>query len=40
MTLQGTMLSRIEGWAKSNGDDAAIHDRNPDGTWATSWARD
>jgi long-subunit acyl-CoA synthetase (AMP-forming) len=39
MTLQGTMLSRIEGWAKSNADDAAIHDRNPDGTWATStWA--
>ena len=27
MTLQGTMLSRIEGWAKSNGGDAAIHDR-------------
>jgi long-chain acyl-CoA synthetase len=39
MTLQGTMLSRIEGWAKSNGGDAAIHDRNPDGTWAnTTWA--
>ena len=39
MTLQGTMLSRIEGWAKSSGSEAAIHDRNPDGTWATStWA--
>jgi long-subunit acyl-CoA synthetase (AMP-forming) len=39
MTLQGTMLSRIEGWAKSNGGDAALHDRNPDGTWAnTTWA--
>ncbi|TFH32183.1 MAG: hypothetical protein E4H00_01955 [Myxococcales bacterium] len=39
MTLQGTMLSRIEGWAKSNAGDAAIHDRNSDGTWATStWA--
>ena len=39
MTLQGTMLSRIEGLAKSNGGDDAIHDRNPDGTWAnTTWA--
>ena len=39
MTLQGTMLSRIESWAKSNGDEPAIHDRNSDGTWATStWA--
>jgi long-subunit acyl-CoA synthetase (AMP-forming) len=39
MTLQGTMLSRIEGWAKSSGSEAAIHDRNPDGSWATStWA--
>jgi len=39
MTLQGTMLSRIEGWAKSNGGEDAIHDRNPDGTWAnTTWA--
>ncbi|MGB5349881.1 MAG: long-chain fatty acid--CoA ligase [Polyangiales bacterium] len=39
MTLQGTMLSRIEGWAKANGNQPAIHDRNSDGTWATSsWA--
>ena len=39
MTLQGTMLSRIEGWAKSNGGEPALHDRNPDGTWATTtWA--
>ena len=39
MTLQGTMLSRIEGWAKTNPDDAAIHDRGPDGGWVTNtWA--
>ena len=39
MTLQGTMLSRIEGWAKANPDDAAIHDRGPDGGWVTNtWA--
>ncbi|MFZ1864416.1 MAG: AMP-binding protein, partial [Polyangiales bacterium] len=39
MTLQGTMLSTIERWAKSIGNESAIHDRNPDGTWATStWA--
>ncbi len=39
MTLQGTMLSRIESWAKSNAGDPALHDRNSDGTWATStWA--
>jgi long-subunit acyl-CoA synthetase (AMP-forming) len=39
MTLQGTMLSRIEGWAKTNPDDAAIHDRGPDGSWVTNtWA--
>jgi long-subunit acyl-CoA synthetase (AMP-forming) len=39
MTLQGTMLSRIEGWAKSHAGDPALHDRNSDGTWATStWA--
>ncbi|MGB3050828.1 MAG: long-chain fatty acid--CoA ligase [Polyangiales bacterium] len=39
MTLQGTMLSRIERWAKANGDEPAIHDRKSDGTWATStWA--
>jgi long-subunit acyl-CoA synthetase (AMP-forming) len=36
MTLQGSMLSRIEGWASSNADDPALHDRNPDGSWATS----
>jgi len=36
MTLQGTMLSRIDGWAKSSGNEPAIHDRNSDGTWATS----
>jgi long-subunit acyl-CoA synthetase (AMP-forming) len=39
MTLQGSMLSRIEGWANSNADEPALHDRNPDGSWATStWA--
>ncbi|MFW2387816.1 MAG: AMP-binding protein, partial [Polyangiales bacterium] len=39
MTLQGTMLSRIEGWASANPNDAAIHDRTDIGTWATStWA--
>ena len=39
MTLQGSMLSRIEGWAKSHAGDPALHDRNADGTWATStWA--
>ena len=39
MTLQGTMLSQIEAQAKSNGGDNALHDRNPDGTWAsTTWA--
>jgi long-subunit acyl-CoA synthetase (AMP-forming) len=30
------MLSRIEGWAKAHGNEPAIHDRNSDGTWATS----
>ena len=39
MTLQGTMLSRIERWASSNGGDPAIHDRGPDGRWVTNtWA--
>jgi long-subunit acyl-CoA synthetase (AMP-forming) len=39
MTLQGSMLSRIEGWADSNAGDPALHDRKPDGSWATStWA--
>ena len=36
MTLQGTMLARIEGAAKSKGGSPAIHDRNENGTWATS----
>ena len=39
MTLQGTMLSRIEGCAQKKGASPAIHDRNEDGTWSTSnWA--
>ncbi len=36
MTLQGTMLSRIEDTARSKGSSPAIHDRNADGSWATS----
>jgi long-subunit acyl-CoA synthetase (AMP-forming) len=33
------MLATIERWAKSAGTEPAIHDRNPDGTWATTtWA--
>lgn len=40
MTLEGTMLARIEGCAKNKGSSPAIHDRNEDGTWATStWAQ-
>ena len=35
MTLQGSMLSRIEGWAKSHPSDAALHERRSDGSWAT-----
>ncbi len=35
MTLHGTMLSRIEGWAKSKPSDPALHDRRADGSWAT-----
>ncbi len=39
MTLQGTMLSRIEGWADAHPNDPAIHDRDSNGGWATStWA--
>ena len=39
MTLQGTMLSRIEGWAESDPSDPALHDRRSDGSWATvNWA--
>jgi len=34
------MLARIEGCAKKKGSSPAIHDRNEDGTWATStWAQ-
>ncbi|MBT8452454.1 MAG: long-chain fatty acid--CoA ligase [Deltaproteobacteria bacterium] len=40
MTVNGTMLSRIEGWAKAHGNEPAIHDRSSDGTWATStWSQ-
>ncbi len=39
MTLQGTMLSRIEGGARAYPGEAALHDRNPDGSWTTTtWA--
>ena len=39
MTLQATMLARIEDAAQKKGASPAIHDRNADGTWATStWA--
>jgi len=39
MVLQGTMLARIEQAAQKKASSPAIHDRNEDGTWATStWA--
>ena len=36
MTLQGTMLSQIEGGAKAYPGEAALHDRDPDGGWTTT----
>ena len=36
MTVPGTMLSRIEGWAKSTGGEPALHDRGPANSWATT----
>ena len=39
MTLQGTMLARIESCAQKKGASPAIHDRNGDGGWSTTnWA--
>jgi long-subunit acyl-CoA synthetase (AMP-forming) len=39
MTLQGTMLSRIEGWAQASPGEDAIHDRDSIGNWVnTTWA--
>jgi long-subunit acyl-CoA synthetase (AMP-forming) len=39
MTLQGTMLSNIERWAKTKGNANALYDLNADGTWkSTTWA--
>ncbi len=39
MTLKGSMLSRLEGWAKDKGSEPAIHDRDESGGWVTStWA--
>ncbi|MEM7136760.1 MAG: long-chain fatty acid--CoA ligase [Myxococcota bacterium] len=39
MTLEGTMLAKIEHWATTKGTANALHDLNPDGTWeSTTWA--
>ena len=39
MTLKGSMLSRLEGWAEDKGSEPAIHDRDENGAWVTStWA--
>ncbi len=39
MTLEGTMLSKIERWASTKGNANALHDLNADGTWkSTTWA--
>ncbi|MEM7435823.1 MAG: long-chain fatty acid--CoA ligase [Myxococcota bacterium] len=39
MTLEGTMLAKIEHWATTKGTTNALHDLNPDGTWkSTTWA--
>ncbi len=39
MTLEGTMLSNIERWAKTKGSANALYDLNADGTWSsTTWA--
>ena len=39
MTLHGTMLSMLEGWARSKGTAAALNDLNADGTWkSTTWS--
>jgi len=39
MTLEGTMLSKIEHWANTKGSASALHELNDDGAWdSTSWA--
>ncbi len=39
MTVEGTMLRRLEGTAEKRGGEPAIHDRSEDGGWAThTWA--
>ena len=39
MTVEGTMLSRIESWAKTHADQPALHDRLPGGGWeVTTWS--
>ena len=38
MTLDGTMLSMLQGWAQSKGNATALSDLNPGGTWKrTTW---
>ncbi len=36
MATAGTMLARIEGWAKKQPDAPALHDRRPGGGWAVT----
>ena len=39
MTLEGTMLWKIEHWANTKGSAHALHDLKSDGTWeSTTWA--
>jgi long-subunit acyl-CoA synthetase (AMP-forming) len=39
MTLEGTMLSKIEHWANTKGSANALHELNADDTWdTTTWA--
>ncbi|MEM8609562.1 MAG: long-chain fatty acid--CoA ligase, partial [Myxococcota bacterium] len=39
MTLDGTMLAKIEHWANTKGRANALHDLNADGTWrSTTWS--
>ncbi|MCZ6806828.1 MAG: AMP-binding protein [Deltaproteobacteria bacterium] len=39
MTLEGTMLSKIEHWGTTKGSADALHDLNDDGTWdSTTWS--
>ncbi|MGB5809834.1 MAG: long-chain fatty acid--CoA ligase [Polyangiales bacterium] len=39
MTLDGTMLAKIEHWANTKGRSNALNDLNPDGSWnSTTWS--